>query len=190
MKIVVGIYLVILTIASFYFGAAGLINNQHLKELNSIPKEDFVTVIDSTTKDVVAYEFKNQKYASKGSARAAAIISSVPKLYRWLFNESDVIILIITCCFLGVLGAITRIIQEFLFEPSPPPVNRLFYLPILGLFSGFIVLSVSYAIPQYLTTNTTVNLNPLSVMLICLIGGVYAELFMAWLKKIADTIFQ
>lgn len=184
------IYYALFTLAGLYFGTAGLVNSKYVEEINAIPKEELKVVIDSVSKKIVTYKYNDVIYGSIGSAKAAEIIQRVPSLYKWIFNQSDVIILLITCCFLGALGAIARIVKDKIFTPAALTPPRIAYLPVLGFFSGFIVLSISYAVPNYLTSGNEIHLNPLSVMVLCLLGGMYVELFMEWLGKLAATLFR
>ena len=107
-----------------------------------------------------------------------------------MFEESETLILILASCFLGALGSIIRIIKDLVVDNIKVNTKRVLLLPVAGLFNGFIILSISYAIPKYLTNDEKVDLNPASVMVLCLIAGIYVEIFMDWLNSVAMSLFK
>lgn len=197
-KIFLALYLLVWTAGGLYFGNAGIINNEYFKEIANIPKEDFKIIPispdgkqDSPTKKIEHKVYIGKdgfRYNSKGALEVAEIQEKVK--YKWLFEESETLILILASCFLGALGAVIRIVKDLVVDNLKLNVQRALLLPVAGLFNGFLVLSISFAIPKYLTNNEEVNLNPASVMVISLIAGVYIEIFMEWLNSIAVSLFK
>lgn len=191
-------YLLLWAIGGLYFGNAGIVNNEYFKEIDNIPKEEFkkIPVVLNINEDSAntKIEYKvfidkdSMRYGSKGDLRVAEIQKKIK--YKWLFEESETLILILASCFLGALGSVIRIVKDLVVDNIKVNAARVLLLPVAGLFNGFIILSLSYAIPKYLTNDEKVNLNPASVMVLCLIAGIYVEIFMAWLNNIAISMFK
>jgi len=197
-KICLVLYLLLWTLSGLYFGNAGIINNEYFKEIDNIPREEFKKIpVDTdarpgTADSAVKYKvFKGRNgilYGTQGDLRAAEIQEKIK--YKWLFEESEALILILASCFLGALGSIIRIVKDLVVDNVQVSITRFLLLPVAGFFNGFIVLSISYAIPKYLTNNEEVNLNPASVMVISLIAGIYIEIFLTWLNSVAISLFK
>jgi len=192
------LYLLLWTLGGLYFGNAGIINNEYFKEIDNIPEKAFEkiptepdTKSDSANTKVTYKVFvgsDNIQYQSPGDLQVAEIQKKIK--YKWLFEESETLILILASCFLGALGSIIRIIKDLVVDNIKVNTKRVLLLPVAGLFNGFIILSISYAIPKYLTNDEKVDLNPASVMVLCLIAGIYVEIFMDWLNSVAMSLFK
>src|SRR5262249_17307186 len=132
--------------------------------------------------------FDGHLYGSYADVRKAQVAKTVLPVYHWLFDASDITVLILSACFLGALGAVVRILIRILSSTPLSPPERLF-LPSFGLFAGFIILCISYALPKYLTTSESVSLNPVSIMVIALLAGIFYDHFIDWLRNIAASVF-
>lgn len=181
-------------LSGLYFGNAGIINNEYYTQIRNIPKEDFQRIpIDSVAEsDSIKYKIfvdrNGNKYSSKGAMEEAEIQEQIK--FTWLFKQSETVILILASCFIGALGSCIRIVKELVIDKNSIEITRALLLPIAGFFNGFIVLSISYAIPKYLTTEKNVTLNPASVMVLSLLAGIFIETFMTWLNNLANSLFK
>jgi hypothetical protein len=181
-------YLLIWGLISFYFGVGGVVNNQFYEEIAQIPKEEFNIQKDSATNRIKTYELKGIQYASLGDAKVAEIQVRVIDIYKWLFNSSESWILILSSCFLGVFGSIVRIIIKVIVDS--PALKSPALIPILGFANGFIVLCISWSIPKFLTREQKIDLNPASILILALLAGLYYDLFIKWLKNVANSLFS
>jgi hypothetical protein len=186
-RYLIGLYLILWALCGFYFGVSGVTNVQFYEELKEIPKDHYTLQFDST-KALKPYTFRGKLYSSLGSAEEAEIADKVLPVYRWLFSVSDSTILVLSSCFLGAFGSIIRISIKMLIEKNLT-AKMCLLLPFFGFSVGFIVLCISYALPKYLTTNSDVNLNPISIMVISLLAGIYYDLFIKWLQGLATSLF-
>lgn len=188
-KIFIITYLAIFTLASFYFGTAGIVNSSSVIEINNIPKTEFTATFDSVQNKYKTFNYNGIIFNSMGEVREAQILEGIPKIYKWIFEVSDTTILLVSCCFLGALGSIFKVIKD-LFFAIPIGIRQRFLYPVLGFVSGFIILTISYALPKFLTTGSEIKLDPSSIMFISILAGMLVERFYQWLSNIGNGIFK
>ena len=180
-------YLAFLGIISFYFGVAGVVNNQFYEDIKQIPKEEFEVKKDSSNK-IITYELNKINYAYLGDVKVAEIQDNVPSIYKWLFGVSESWIMILSACFLGVFGSLIRIVIKLL---NDAPLNKNpALITIIGFANGFTTLCISWAIPKFLTDQEKIDLNPASILILALLAGLYFDLFLKWLRNVATSIFS
>lgn len=183
------LYIFLLTVACLYFGMAEVTNYDYYDKVSKINAADFEIVKDSLGKNIT-FDVRGILFATRGDALKATYQSQIPNYYKWLFNQSDIIVHFIASCFFGILGSIVRLLKIRIFNPQHLTDTRIKLFPVFGMICGFLVVTLSYAIPTVLTLNQDISLNPLSVMVVSLFAGMQSLLFYKWLNNLSLSVFN
>src|ERR1044071_4781982 len=112
-KTLIIIYLIIWLFASLYFSIAEIVNFDYYEEVSKIPNEKFKP-------NGITWKFQGMIYGTEGDYLRAKLQSDIWPIYKWLFQSSDMFILLISCSFFGTVGAIVRMIKEKIFDKLSP----------------------------------------------------------------------
>jgi len=174
------ISLIILSVIGFYFGIGGCLPEENRNEVSKT--HDF-----NDTRPViigkVSYRNAAEYLLAQENDRSAIIFPWVDALPSFVAN-------VITACSFGMLGGIISIIKRVaLLKENLSDINC-FAIPVLGFFTGLVVLGLNYIIPTILVSGNT-QIRPISLLFLCLFAGVYANEFYSFLTKtIGDKVFN
>lgn len=97
--------------------------------------------------------------------------------------------LAMTAASLGLLGGVARVLK-FIFDGGGVDECKVLATPLLGLLMGIVLLAVIYVVPAALTLDADVDLHPASVLLVCLLGGIFPARVYNRLETWADKILE
>lgn len=183
------VYLVSFSVIALYFAIAGFVNVRYSKLLTDIPSNSYEVKIDTVKKDTVKHVFYGNTYFSEGDVAAASVYIQVPRIYRWILNESEIWLQIIICAFLGSLGACVRIMKDWWIDDKAPSAQKVWIYPWIGILAGFVILSLSYVLPKVLTVNEDLILDAAAITFIAFLAGFQADMFFSWLAGVAANFF-
>lgn len=128
--------------------------------------------------------FRNIKEVSILKERQATI-----KMYPLINTLPTLIFDLIIVFAFGVLGSITNLFKQIAYEKKK--IEDLNYIsePILGMLTGFIIIGLSYLIPNTLAVNDIV-LKPMSLMFLSLFSGFFSIKFYSYLNSLFGKIFK
>jgi len=171
-------------ILSLYFGIGGIMSidlNAANKQIEQAKQTDNVAVIyDGIT-------FKNkgamQQYLQELKKE------SLVKFFWWIDDLTDFGALIITACFFGMLGGIISIVNDITINNKKIEDLHFYSTPISGFLTGFVVLAITYLIPTLLVEKSD-NIRSVSLMFLCLFGGIKSKEFYEKIDKYFSKLFK
>lgn len=173
-------YLTLLTIVSFYFGLGGCLPSENKAEVSKVA--DFNST-KSVKHGVIEYTNEAQYLLFQENSKSAII-------FPWIDALPSFVADIITACSFGILGGIISIVKRVALLKENLLDLSVFSIPILGFFTGLVVLGLNYIIPTILVSGNT-QIRPITLLFLCLFAGMYSEQFYAFLTKaISDKIFN
>lgn len=164
--------MITVTTAAIYFGTGGLIILQNEQQYEkAIIKE----------KDPVSYDGSN--FRNKEVMTTAIEQYYIIKVYPFSNNLPQTLIFIITSISFGILGSVARTVNFSIKKDiSFYNIKNMELIPIQGGFVGLIILGISFIIPNFLTNNDVV-LSPISIVILCLLGGIMHNEFYEWISN-------
>jgi hypothetical protein len=167
-----------------YFGIGGW------TKIDFEQKKEFTS--DNTSSDEQPFIYDGFSFDSYGDVIAYVEKEKIYKYVRWIFYLPSFIGFVITAGAFGVLGGVTNIIKEIVTkkkEDDDIEVFKVFYVPLLGFLIGLLMLGIVQILPSAITFNQT-DVNPASLLFLCMFAGIFYENFFTWFGNIVKTIFR
>jgi hypothetical protein len=169
MKILPVIVLLFWGISGLYFGVAGLTRAKLDETLLQLDQDREVLV-----KDTINMELSGVALENRYQLKYFMEISSTEKVFPWVMSISSFMSLILTSFAFGLLGAIIHLLKEIALEEKDVNATRVYSIPLLGMFSGLIILGISFILPTVLVKGAG-EIRPLTLMFLSLFGGLYVS---------------
>jgi len=177
-KILISFALLCITLAALYCAAAGWIN----AELNAALKENKTTKV---IQPVIAHgiQFVNED-ALKRYDQAATARGWFP----WMVDLPQPLALFITTISFGLVGGVMRVVFDALHN-NVALAGHTFARVFLSGLTGLLVLGISFVIPAALTFSEA-TVRPVALLFLCLIGGIFYDHLIGWVKTRLEKIFE
>ncbi|WP_047446253.1 hypothetical protein [Alistipes sp. ZOR0009] len=156
-------------IAALYFGTGGyvILQNEQMYE-NALKLEK---------KEV---EYKGTTYHNYELYRMVRQYGLILKVFPYTQHIPTGVSFIITAMAFGVVGAIGRVINDTIrAKQKLNQTANLLLITAHGAIIGVVILGISYSIPMLLT-GENIPLKPITVVFICLLGGIIYDNFYTW----------
>jgi hypothetical protein len=177
-KILYSFAILCITVIALYCATAGWIN----AELHAALKENKATAV---SQPVIYHgiQFVNEDALKRYEQAAAA-----KEWFPWMVNLPQPLALFLTTISFGVVGGVIRVVFDSLHTKVGLDGSSFGRIFLAGL-TGILVLGISYVIPAALTFSE-VTLRPVALLFLCLIGGIFYDHLIAWVKTQLGKIFQ
>ncbi|MGZ3750094.1 MAG: hypothetical protein ACXVB0_09810 [Mucilaginibacter sp.] len=178
------ISLTIWLFVSLYFGVGGIISIN----LNEVAKQkEQANQTDNVSVEYNGITFKNKAELSK--YLNIQIDEKISKVFFWVDDLTDFGALIVTACFFGMLGGVINVINDISINNKNPDDLHYFSLPITGFLSGIVILGLTYLIPTLLVQKSD-NIRSISLMFLCLFGGIKSKELYSKIDSYFNKIFK
>ena len=97
-------------------------------------------------------------------------------------------LIVFAACF-GALGGVLRLLKQRVLDKRHFDDLPVFLAPALSGLSGCLLLGVAIALPTFLTTSTEVEPRPLTLLILCFLGGMMSERLYQWFEELFRKIF-
>ncbi len=177
------IVLVIWISFGLYFGIGGIARiklDETQQELES-DKEQL-------QKDTVNVRYEGIDLETKYELKYYLEVRSIENYFPWAVRLSSFVAMLLTAFSFSLLGAVIGIIKEVALKNIPVAETKYWSLPLLGLLSGLVILGLSYLLPTLLIKNGT-EIRPLTLMFLCLFGGIFITSFYEKLSQYFNKLF-
>jgi len=164
-----------------YIGVGGMIileNDQRYQKFDDDKniKSDQIDTTKFYVYDSIQFSSKEKMLAYREQYLAEQIFPYLDKLPSFLN-------FFLTSISFGIIGAFSKVINDSIKKGEPPQgMVNLFLIVTQGGLIGIIVLSISYIVPALLIADG-VQLKPLTIVLLSLLGGVFYLEFFEWLES-------
>ena len=173
MKILSILFLSICALSSLYFGIGGSLKTENYNEVGK--NHNFNDTTQVTDTDNVVYKNYAEMLLHHEDSQALNI-------FPWIIYLPDFVATIITACFFGMLGGVILVIKKIaIYNEAIESINFV-SLPILGFFTGLVVLGINYIIPTILVSGDT-KIRPITLLFLCLFAGMFSNDFYSFLAK-------
>jgi len=173
------IYILGVLLVVIYFGAGGLIILENDLKYEKVKKnfKDPRDTLEYKNKNGVTFKTKEALEASDQQDLAFKIfphLQDIPSFFSFFITS---------ICF-GIIGVFSKMINDSIKskDPALPEFAYMTLMIIQGGLIGILVLSISYVIPNILI-NESLTLNPISIVVLSLLGGVCYLDFFLWLES-------
>ena len=174
------IILTILGLVSLYFGIGGAVKNDIYNQISD--KYDFSDTNKVLSSDGISYK-------NIASFRLDQEEFKYSVIFPWLDSTPEFIGTIFAACFFGMLGGVICILKDVAFKNKKIENIKYILIPILGFFTGLIVIGVSYIVPTILVTGEN-KLRPITLQFLSLFSGIYCLQFYNFISElISKRIF-
>jgi hypothetical protein len=163
---------------AIYFGVGGLIILENDLKYEKV-KQNFKDPRDTTEYSNGKITFKTEEALNAYQQQHLAY-----QLFPYLKNIPSFLSFFITSISFGVIGAFSKVINDIIkLKQTLAGVSNLFLVLTQGGLIGIIVLGISYLIPKILISEAII-LNPITIVLLSLLGGVFYLDFFSWLESL------
>lgn len=166
--------LILFLIIALYFGIGGLIileNDLKYEKAKTLEKKE-------------VYYNNKIKFHNKEVMNAAIQQDHILKIYPYAKQLPSAMSFIITALSFGMIGSIGKVINDSIKNKVRlSETINLLLIPLQGSIIGLIILGISYVIPLLLTSDD-VSLKPITIVFLCLFGGIFYLDFYNWLEEI------
>jgi hypothetical protein len=174
------IFLTFLGITSLYFGVGGSLSSENYNEISKT--HDFKS-LDSVKIDKVVYKNAAELLLARENKKSVVI-------FPWIVYLPIYVCTILTACCYSLLGALICILKKVAILGIPLSETNYISIPVLGFFTGLVILGLNYVIPTVLVSGDT-QIRPITLLFLCLFGGIYVSEFYEFLTKtILKKIFN
>lgn len=184
---IVSLFIFILVfLIGIYAGIGGLGNEEYNSKLITLNN---LSPVPSDTVEIVS---EGISYKNKIELQKSQILiqkAKFEKIYPWLDDLPDLIILLITCCSFSLIGSYILIVRELALKTQKTITAHHIIYVINGLLTGLIVLGLSYLLPLVLI-NDNGTIRPATLMFLSLFGGLYSNKLFEKLSGYVDQIFK
>jgi hypothetical protein len=174
----------IFLILSLYFGIGGIISIN----LNEIEKQRE----QASQTDNVAVNYDGINFKNKDELFSYLNIQknqNISKFFWWVDDLTDFGALVVTACFFGMLGGVISVINNVAINDKKLEDLHYFSVPISGFLSGIVVLGITYLIPTILVQKSD-NIRSMSLMFLCLFGGIKSKELYEKVDKYFNKLFK
>jgi hypothetical protein len=179
-KILNGLILLIWILLGSYFATA----SYALIDLEKQKLEAEMLPADSIPKQVGHVTFKNKK-----SAEIYSEEQSIKSNFKFVKNIPELVLFLIAASSFGLIGGCINIIKEIALDDVELSKSRVISIPLLGLFSGIIILGLSSLLPTFLVVGDTV-IRPVTLIFLSLFAGIFSKQFYSWINERFGDIFK
>lgn len=155
---------------SLYFGTGGYViiqNEQMYEDAQKLEKREVVE--------------NGSKYDNIELLRMVKQRQQIIKLFPYAQHIPNGVSFIITAMAFGIVGAIGRVINDIIrLKQKLTETPNLLLIPLHGAIIGVVILGISYSIP-ILLTGDNIQLKPISMVFISLLGGIVYDNFYTWI---------
>ncbi|NMM47759.1 hypothetical protein [Marinigracilibium pacificum] len=129
-------------------------------------------------------------FDNKEVMKAALEQDKIAMVYPYALKIPSFLSFLLTAISFGIIGAYGNIINDTIKHKRQfKDTQNLLLVPVQGGIIGIIILGISYTIPVILT-NENVSLKPITVVFLCLFGGIFYLKFYDWIiSKINKVLF-
>jgi len=175
------IAIIIWLLFGLYFGLGGLLKAELEEGINllKLPLED--------TKESVVYE--GITFSSREALEMHLKIEKIILFFPWVYYLPSIVVIVFTSGAFGALGGVTRIVKQLAIAKISISDIAVVSIPLFGFLIGILLLGIASVIPAALTASK-VDIQPTTLLFICLFGGVYSEHVYKWLESQIKHIFQ
>jgi hypothetical protein len=107
--------------------------------------------------------------------------------FPWIRTAPKFLALSLSCFAFGALGAILRLIRMLGTTDARP--STVATIPISGGLLGIVLLGLAYIIPSAIVQASDIVVRPISVFAICMLGGLFSDEVIAWIKSTLNKVF-
>jgi hypothetical protein len=178
------ILLVLWSVLGIYFGVCTMVNEKlisQLEERSALPKSVGDTV-EITIPGAGTFESKKAYELYLITKESFGWKAKV----GWTTKFPNMINLLIGSCAFCVIGVVISIFKMMLFDKLQVDDGYIVFAPFLGMLTGFVVIALSYLVPNILTQDVG-KLRPLPLMMISLLVGIFIEEFYNKISKYFTT---
>ncbi len=169
--------------SGLYFGVGGIARANLDETLQMLEKEK-----ETLKKDTINITYHDLTFTNKYELKYFLEAESLEKTFPWAIRISSFVGLILTAFSFGLLGSLIFLIKEVTFEKKTIQEVRIWSMPILGMLTGLVVFGLSYLLPTVLIKSDN-ELRPITLMFLCLFGGMYSQKFYEKISEYFNKIF-
>jgi len=172
--------LILWLMTSIYFGVAGYTRL----------KIDELIYLGQQTENTKSVMLGNLSFKNKHFLEAYREEIKAAKFFPTYFNEfPNLLVLLITSCSFGILGALTAQVKMIALEDSAVENLKIVSFPILGALIGIIISGLVTLVPTILVSGNA-EIKPISIIFLCFFGGLYNKKFFLWLNNVFGNLFR
>ncbi len=183
MKYIPVLVLSLWLLIGLYFGLGGLTKARLDETLLNLEQDK-----EKLVKDTINITYDDLDFSNQYEFQYYREAESVEKIFPWTMQLSSFFILIITALSYGLLGGVVSLIKEIVFDRKVANEQQVWSVPVLGLLTGITVLGISYLLPTVLVKNGG-EIRPVTLMFLCLFGGMYSRNLYEKLNGYFNKIF-
>lgn len=127
------------------------------------------------------------EFKSELAARTALTERSIGRYFGWIYALPLNLPILLAALSFGHLGGMAALLRE-LANDLPVSCRRLICLPFFGAMVGLMVFGAATIAPQ-LVFNSAEGVRPLSLVFLCLLGGVFSEAVFKWAEEKTTAFF-
>jgi len=169
--------------SGLYFGVGGLTRAKLDDTLQELEKDK-----ENLQKDTINVTYDDLTFSNKYELKYFLEAESIEKVFPWSIKISSFVGLLLTAFSFGLLGGAISLVKDVAFEGTSLAELKIWSVPLLGLLTGFVVFGLSYLLPTVLIKNGN-EVRPVTLMFLCLFGGMYSKNFYEKLSQYFNKMF-
>lgn len=173
MKIISLLIIIIWTVTSIYFGLGSMVYQNAKDTYENYKKKP------QELADTIPVMANGEIYANKRIEMLNTLIMyrvNLEQKFFWVQSVPESINFLIGSSSFCVLGLIIGTLKRKVIDQEEIEFEYVLLGPILGLLTGFIILSISIVLPGFLSQDNS-KPNPLSLLMISLLVGFFIKEF-------------
>lgn len=171
----------VIMLGGLYLGIGGWLKTEHEYLLESIYD-------NADENQPVVY--RGMTFKTRRLLEAALQDEKYSKFWPWIFALPSFSGLLVTACAFGMLGGLTRVLKQIVVDNQTMSTVSIFVGSMFGFLMGLMVLGASLFVPTALTLDTSINLNPTSLLFLTLFAGAFSKRAYLWIEDKVDIIFS
>ena len=134
-----------------------------------------------------AVEAENLEFRNLEAYQQHRKLLEAKSWFPWIVSLPHAVALIFAALSYGAIGGVIRTLANRFLTDESIEMNSLGFVALSALM-GFIGLTISYAIPVVFSASDSTT-RPTSLVLMCLLAGLFPDLFYARITAIAKELF-
>ena len=182
-KVITKFTLLVWLIVGLYFGIAGLAKAKYDENIQEIENKK-----EKLMKESVDYKLDDLTFSNKYELLHYIEDKNVSKYFLWAQEISSFLSLILTSFFFGILGSISSIFKEIVYDNVNISDIKIWSKPLLGGLTGLVIFGLSYILPEILVNNSG-SMKPITLMFLSMFGGMFTKEFQDKLSLYFNKVF-
>ncbi len=153
-------------------------------------EEDIARLLDQSSQDGTPVVLEGVEFADLSDAMVFLEKRRAEKIFPWIHLLPSFAGLFLAAAGFGALGAITRQMKHLVVDHWSLLQLHVIAGPLLGFLLGLALLGVAYVIPVALASGEDVQPRPATLLVLCLIGGLFPARLYEWFENLFRRRFQ